>query len=313
MSNLVSIIIPTYNRAHLIGETLDSIIDQTYQNWECIVVDDGGSDTTEVEMLKLLEIDNRFQYYKRSMNYPEGACGCRNFGFLKSSGNYIQWLDDDDLLSENKLYQQVIVLENNSDSLAIATCSWDFFWKAKKLDLKNVFSETKVITKHNFYSVLAQKQSFIPPLAYLIPKKICLLAGSWNTDLKLNQDAEYFNRVLLHAKKLISVSDCYVLYREHNNNRVSRERSIEHIESFFFSIQLMKAYLKLHNINAKTYFKWKLSKWFLAYYRIYPEIIFKYRFLLKENGIDINLARYYFLKHDIYKLVYPVYKKLLKK
>ena len=62
-SPLISIIIPTYNRAHIIGETLDSIIAQTYTNWECIVVDDGSSDNTAEVMAKYIVKDSRFRYY----------------------------------------------------------------------------------------------------------------------------------------------------------------------------------------------------------------------------------------------------------
>ena len=67
---LISIIIPTYNRAHLIGETLDSILVQTYPNWECIVVDDGSTDTTADVMREYIKKDNRFQYHQRPMYWP---------------------------------------------------------------------------------------------------------------------------------------------------------------------------------------------------------------------------------------------------
>ncbi|WP_445734533.1 glycosyltransferase family 2 protein [Mariniflexile sp.] len=62
---LVSIIIPTYNRAHLIGETLDSVLAQTHQNWECIVVDDGSTDNTDTVLKTYCQKDSRFQYHHR--------------------------------------------------------------------------------------------------------------------------------------------------------------------------------------------------------------------------------------------------------
>ena len=79
MKPLVSIIIPTYNRAHLIAETLDSIIAQTYTNWECIVVDDGSTDPTDELMETYCKKDSRFQYYHRPKNRPKGANACRNY------------------------------------------------------------------------------------------------------------------------------------------------------------------------------------------------------------------------------------------
>lgn len=68
MQTLVSIIIPTYNRAHLISETLDSVLGQTYPNWECIVVDDGSIDSSITVIQKYLELDSRFFYFSRPVN-----------------------------------------------------------------------------------------------------------------------------------------------------------------------------------------------------------------------------------------------------
>jgi len=94
---LVSIIIPTYNRAHLLGETLDSVIAQTYNKWECIIVDDGSTDYTEVLLGFYCEKDSRIQFYEREL-LPKGASHCRNIGLEKAKGNYCIFLDSDDLL-----------------------------------------------------------------------------------------------------------------------------------------------------------------------------------------------------------------------
>ena len=78
MNALVSIIIPTFNRAHLLGETLNSVINQTYSNWECIVVDDGSSDYTEQLMEFYIQKDPRIIFVRRPDNRPKGANACRN-------------------------------------------------------------------------------------------------------------------------------------------------------------------------------------------------------------------------------------------
>lgn len=83
---LVSIIIPTYNRAHLIGETLDSVLAQIYTNWECIVVDDGSTDSTAELLAFYVEKDSRFQYHHRPKDRLKGANACRNYGFELSRG-----------------------------------------------------------------------------------------------------------------------------------------------------------------------------------------------------------------------------------
>ncbi len=97
----LSLIIPTYNRGNLIGETLQSVIDQSYSNWECLVVDDGSVDDTERVVSEFIDKDLRISYYKRPQDRPKGANACRNFGFEKSDGDIINWLDSDDLLVFN--------------------------------------------------------------------------------------------------------------------------------------------------------------------------------------------------------------------
>ncbi|MNK18133.1 GalNAc(5)-diNAcBac-PP-undecaprenol beta-1,3-glucosyltransferase [compost metagenome] len=95
---VVSIIIPTYNRAHLIGETLDSIVAQTYNNWECIVVDDGSTDDTKDLVKDYQTKDSRISYHRRPDNYLPGGNGARNYGFDISKGEYINWFDSDDIM-----------------------------------------------------------------------------------------------------------------------------------------------------------------------------------------------------------------------
>jgi glycosyltransferase involved in cell wall biosynthesis len=95
--SLISIIVPTYNRAHLLIKTLNTINDQSYKNWECIIVDDQSTDNT-IEILENYIIENkRFRFYIRPPDLPKGVNSCRKEGFLKSKGDYISWFDSDDL------------------------------------------------------------------------------------------------------------------------------------------------------------------------------------------------------------------------
>lgn len=116
---LVSIIIPTYNRAHLIGETLDSVLAQTYPNWECIVVDDGSTDTTDEVVQQYLDSDTRFQYHHRPADRPKGANACRNYGFEVSKGQFIMFLDSDDLFIDTTIGNRVKYLLNEKIDLLI--------------------------------------------------------------------------------------------------------------------------------------------------------------------------------------------------
>lgn len=112
---MITIIIPSFNRADIISETLNSVLSQIYHNWECIIVDDGSSDHTEEVVKKFIKNDSRFSFYHRPDGMLKGANSCRNFGFLKAKGEYIKFLDSDDLLTDDCLQKQVTVLNSNPE------------------------------------------------------------------------------------------------------------------------------------------------------------------------------------------------------
>lgn len=106
---LISIIIPTHNYGHLIGETLGSLLAQTYPAWECLIIDDGSSDDTEAVVGRYVTRDARFRYTYQASH---GVSGARNVGLGQASGTYIQFLDADDLLLPRKLEVQVAYLQH---------------------------------------------------------------------------------------------------------------------------------------------------------------------------------------------------------
>lgn len=110
-NSLVSIIIPTYNRAHLIRETIDSIMAQTYTNWECIVVDDGSTDGTDVLLAECIKKDNRFKYL--SNKRIKGAQGARNTGLFDAKGDYIQFFDSDNIMYPHHLKMKMEAFNHN--------------------------------------------------------------------------------------------------------------------------------------------------------------------------------------------------------
>lgn len=126
-SPLISIIIPTYNRAHLIGETLDSVLAQTYENWECIIVDDGSSDNTDEVVDVYAKKDSRFKYCHRK-SLPKGASHCRNIGLEKAEGVYCIFLDSDDLLLNFCLAKRLEDIQH---------CPDNYFWVFPMFSQKN--------------------------------------------------------------------------------------------------------------------------------------------------------------------------------
>jgi len=161
MEQLVSVIIPTYNRAGLIGQTLDSIKAQRYPHWECIVVDDGSSDGTEMLLKSYTDSDPRFQYFIRPESQTKGANGCRNYGFAKSKGVYVKWFDSDDLMHEDFLLKSVAVLESRPELDFCAAFSKIFTQTAS--DASEDFNPEKTDDDNALYNFIIGELFFLTP------------------------------------------------------------------------------------------------------------------------------------------------------
>lgn len=116
---MVSIIMPIYNRASIVQRSLDSLILQTYGDWECIVVDDGSTDDTINILNNNACLDNRFRVYERDVTKIKGAPTCRNIGLEKAKGDFIIFLDSDDILQSHCLESRLANFkkEKNKDFL----------------------------------------------------------------------------------------------------------------------------------------------------------------------------------------------------
>lgn len=138
---MVTIIIPTFNRQDYIVQTLQSILQQTYKDWECLVVDDGSSDNTAQAVEEFIKIDPRFSFYKRPESMLKGANSCRNFGFSKAEGKFIKFLDSDDLLESDCFRKQVEILESNPD---VKVCfSYGRYFNDSTKELEEFWSRKK--------------------------------------------------------------------------------------------------------------------------------------------------------------------------
>ncbi len=119
MNNLVSIITPSYNSERFISETINSVLSQTYQNWEMIIVDDFSTDNSQKIIAKYLKKDNRIKYFGLEEN--SGAAVARNTGINKAEGRYIAFLDSDDLWKANKLEVQLAFMKQKKISFSYSS------------------------------------------------------------------------------------------------------------------------------------------------------------------------------------------------
>lgn len=209
MNNLlISIIIPTFNRAHLIGETLDSIGNQSYLKWECIVVDDGSIDSTESIVRDYIKIDNRYQYHKLPDHLPRGGNAARNYGYERSQGFYIQWFDDDDMMLPEFLETKLTQFNNYID---VVICSGFYFGGNNASKLINISVKSSLFKDY----VLFRSKIFTPSVMF---KRTFLEKYSlFKLDILRGQETELFSRMFFDISesqyKIIDVP--LFFYRQH--------------------------------------------------------------------------------------------------
>lgn len=206
---LVSIIIPTYNRGHIIGETLDSILIQTYSNWECIIVDDGSTDTTVEVVKQYLAKDKRFQYHKRALDRPKGANACRNYGFELSKGEFIQWFDSDDLMEKTKIEEQINAFNESIDFVIGNSVNFN---EVGIVGRPYVLNYEHPITPENF---ITQKIGWITNDVLLRKSAIKI---KFDERLSSGQEYNFFSRLLFDTNKGVYLKKDLVKRRVHSGS-----------------------------------------------------------------------------------------------
>lgn len=285
---LISIIIPTYNRAHIIGETLDSIIAQTYTNWECIVVDDGSSDNSAEVMAKYIAKDSRFRYYNRPKDRLKGPCSCRNFGFERSKGDFINFFDSDDLLMLEALEKALSCFNVEVDAVIMNAVLTDF--KTGKQNRINKNKSSNMLTDYFIGNITflvcgpLWKKSFLAKQPYL-----------FDEELGHGDDWDFNLRMLYSNPKLFFCDDILINYRLHLDSlskEVGRLNKAEILSDFQAREKHYSLIKKRNDVNLevveqfivsryKIYLKWAILQktnsdllWFLAKSLVMKQIKF---------------------------------------
>ena len=295
MSSIVSIIIPTYNRAHLIGETLDSIVAQTYPNWECIIVDDGSTDDTATLIAEYILKDNRFKYHTRPEDRLKGANACRNYGFELSEGQYIKWFDSDDIMHPQFLEKQVAVLERN---LVLDFCicqSVNFYENSSKI----IFNRANRNPKESLILSYLVKNHYFLTAAPLWRKFFLKGKALFDEELSDSHESDFHFRMLMYFPKYVYLEDFLYSVRRGNksitqsieNKKVSLDSKI-----IFFSkaIKLINGQYVKDKDLIREYLTYRIS---IAIYELCTfnsrfDILTQYKkkinFLIFQKGIKIQ-------------------------
>lgn len=242
---LVSIIIPAYNAEKYLAEAIESALDQTWPNKEIIVVDDGSAD-------KSLQVASGYEQFgiKVFSQASKGASAARNNGLSKASGDYIQFLDADDILGDNKIANQVKLLQQHPGKMAV--CSTIHFKDGSDhLDHRPSEYEEGFLNDSdplpfliNLWGGNDNKGSMIQPNAWLTPKTVIDKAGRWDEALTLDDDGEFFCRAVLASEGVVVARNTYNYYRKNPGKSLSGKKDLSSLQSLYRSINLRRQHLQ---------------------------------------------------------------------
>jgi glycosyltransferase involved in cell wall biosynthesis len=240
MKPLVSVLIPAFNSEEWIADTIKSALDQIWPRKEIIVVDDGSTDQT-------LAIARRFAPDGVTVvsQVNQGAAAARNKAFDLCRGDYIQWLDADDLLAPDKVARQMEAVDSGCGKRTLLSSEWGNFMYRQE---RAVFSPTALWRDLSPVEWLLRKMGqglHMQTATWLVSRELTKAAGPWDCRLFRDNDGEYFCRVLLACDGVRFVPGARVLYRVRGTDCVSYiGRSNKKRESLLLSMRLHIGYLR---------------------------------------------------------------------
>jgi glycosyltransferase involved in cell wall biosynthesis len=223
---LVSIIIPTFNRGHLLPDAVNSCLNQTLKNLEIIIVDDGSSDNTKQVVSELQASQSSKGKIRYFSQLNSGASVARNHGFKQARGDFIQFLDSDDVLEATKLEKQYKKLyEFENEEVACCSC----YGVIESLD-EILPSINKIRLGVNFKSPEEAIRIMCGRVVHVMPTPAPLWRrgfleqhSGWNESIALGDDLEFHIRLLVTAKRISFIEDELFSVREHNGPRLGTE------------------------------------------------------------------------------------------
>lgn len=282
MKPLVSILIPAYNAQEWIAETLLSALAQTWERTEIIVVDDGSEDQT-------LDAAQRFASKSLCVVRQEnqGAAAARNTAFSLCQGDYIQWLDADDILAPDKIERQMQALASFPGTRPLLSSAWGRFINRTS---KAVFTPTALWCDLSPVEWMLRKMEqdvYMQTTAWLVSRELTESAGPWDTRLWVDDDGEYFCRVILASDSVHFVPEAKAFYRIAGSESLSQiGLSRKKIEAQMLSLELNIARLRSveDSERVKAACLSYLQKYLIYFYPENPDLVERAEQLAKSLG-----------------------------
>lgn len=239
-SSVISIIVPCYNQAQYLSETLETVLAQDYLYWECIIVNDGSPDNTEEIALEWCERDERFKYLKKENG---GLSDARNYGIKHSIGKYILPLDSDDKISADYTIEAISVLENDSDVKLVFCRAQLFGADNKEWELLPYSYDNLLFVRNCIYCSAIYKRTDYDK------------TSGYNTNMIYGwEDYDFWISLLNRDDCVIKLDKIHFFYR---TKEVSMRTLIDEKKEEYLRIQIFKNHedLYLQYINPITQFR----------------------------------------------------------
>lgn len=254
---IVSIIMATFNRASLIEDSLTSIIKQTYTNWECIIIDDHSNDDTKERVSRWIAKENRFKYFKRSLNHKKGLPGCRNNGLEIAKGEYVVFIDDDDIAHPQLL--ELCVKEISAKGMDYCRYLRNTFKGNfnKRFSLEKNY-EIKVLDTNIIEDMVTNRIPFNS--CQVLWKRACFKNNRFQEDLMYAEEWELYSRILSNGLNGISIEKELFFARKHQKSNTGEYFSNNPIRK---NSKINAVIMVMENLNSKGSLSQSLLKHFL--------------------------------------------------
>lgn len=295
-SELVSVIMPTYNRSSTILRAVESVIKQTYSNWELYIVDDAGNDDTFKVIFEHYHNDSRIHYLRNSEN--KGPAFSRNVGIKHSSGDYYAFLDSDDEWICTHLEEALTALKRNNYMISSALwyekicekkiCILQSEWYKQSLNhivrnLKVDINSDIILFKNNFYEYIINTGFYCFHINTIVMKKEVIdTVGLFDDSLKASEDMDLLYRIFENYNLLLINKPHFIYHFGTDNIYAFNERSTVFEKKFSLSQKIKERII--YTLIYKIVFFKKLKKRCSNNRKLYPKV---------RRTINYNIFRRY--------------------
>lgn len=302
MNPLVSIIVPVFNVEKYLEECLDSILNQTYENIEVILVDDGSTDSSGKICDRYLKEDTRIKVFHK---INQGVSITRNFGVEKSNGEYITFVDSDDFLP--KLSIEILVKEIEKEKADILVCAMKRDKVKENLNYNKIIFNREEALIELFKGNLYRFSLWAKIYKASIVKKYKFPEG------KIHEDQATTYKYFLEANKIVYIDYVGYIYYRRENSILTKKYNIKRLDSFYNWQEIVEN-LKNENFNIKKQMYLRYLWWifdnlnYIAFINDSKDTKFKYMKIIKESLKGNRLKLFWYNKYQLkYVILYLIF------